>query len=79
MPIAKTRLEIAQTVKALQCVRTNDLAAIEKLAQSGVPFILNYNDPISGEYPLGIAALQGNAELVRVRILFKKLAVLMII
>ena len=69
MPVAKTRLEIAQIVKALQCVRTNDLAALEKLANSGVPFILNFNDPISGEYPLGIAASLGNAELVRVNFL----------
>ncbi len=66
MPIAKTRLELAQIVKVIQSVRHSDRDALEKLGTCGIPFILDYNEPQSGDFPLGVAASQQDPELVRV-------------
>lgn len=72
--MAKTRLEVAQLVKVMQSVRHNDRGPLEKLGTCGIPFILNYNDPTTGEFPLGVAASQQDPELVRVSVLSKYVA-----
>ena len=60
MPVAQTRLEILQICKLLQCVREEDTAQIAKLVESGVPNLINYNEPNEGETALTIAAAQNN-------------------
>ena len=48
MPKAVSRLEILQVCKLLQCVREKDKKQVEKLTISGVPHLINYNDPDEG-------------------------------
>jgi ankyrin repeat protein len=60
MPTAQTRLEILQICKLLQCVREEDKEQIKKLVDSGVPLLINYNEPNEGETALTVAAAQNN-------------------
>ena len=60
MPVAQTRLETLQICKLLQCVREEDTSQIEKLTISGVPHLINYNEPTEGETALSIAATANN-------------------
>ena len=60
MPIAQTRLETLQVCKLLQCVREEDKEQIEKLINSGVPHLINYNEPNEGDTALNIAAAANN-------------------
>lgn len=41
MPLAKTRLEVVQVRKLIQCVRTQDGPQIAKMAEQGVHGLLN--------------------------------------
>lgn len=58
MAIAQTRLEVLQICKLLQCVRDNDEEQIRKLTESGVPNLINYNEPNDGETALSTAAVR---------------------
>lgn len=49
MPKAVSRLEVLQVCKLLQCVRAKDKHQIEKLTTSGIPHLVNYNDPDEGK------------------------------
>lgn len=46
MPLAKSRLEVLQVRKLIQCVRTQDSTQIAKMAEQGIYGLLNYQ----GEY-----------------------------
>ncbi|KAF6028163.1 ANKEF1 [Bugula neritina] len=63
MPVAKERLEILQVCKLLQCCRTVDMDQIAKLCDSGVPLLINFNEPENGDTALGIAASKNNEDL----------------
>ena len=58
MAVAQTRLEVLQICKLLQCVRENDEEQIKKLTESGVPNLINYNEPNDGETALSTAAVR---------------------
>lgn len=64
MPLAQTRLETLQICKLLQCVREEDKEQIKKLVDSGVPHLINYNEPNEGETALTIAAAQNNDNMI---------------
>ena len=64
MPAAQTRLEILQVCKLLQCVRDNDEEQVKKLTDSGVPNLVNYNDPNDGDTALTMAAVQNNETMI---------------
>ncbi|KAK7490166.1 hypothetical protein BaRGS_00018511 [Batillaria attramentaria] len=63
MPKAVSRLEILQVCKLLQCVRDQDKRQIQKLTTSGVPHLINYNDPEEGNTALSIAAASNDEEM----------------
>ena len=42
MPLAKSRLEVLQIRKLIHCVRDRDVPQIEKLAELGLPGILDF-------------------------------------
>ena len=50
MPKAASRLELLQICKLLQCVREKNKEQVEKLTISGVPHLINYNDPNEGSF-----------------------------
>ena len=56
MPIAKTRLQILQVCKLLQCVRDGNKEQVEKLTINGCPHLINFNDPAEGLTALIVAA-----------------------
>lgn len=58
--MAKTRIEELQVCKLLQCVRDQDREQIEKLCDSGVPLLINYNEPEHGDTALNIAATRND-------------------
>ena len=41
MPLAMDRLEVLQVRKLIQCVRTHDTTQISKMAEQGVPGVLD--------------------------------------
>eukprot|EP00731_Ephydatia_muelleri_P024470 Em0016g741a len=55
MPLARSRLEILQIRKLIQCVRSQDIAQIIKLIQMGIDGLVNYQDPSTGDAPLHVA------------------------
>ena len=58
MPLARSRLEILQIRKLIQCVRSQDVAQIIKLIQMGINGLVNYQDPSTGDAPLHVAVIQ---------------------
>ena len=48
MPLARSRLEILQIRKLIQCVRSQDVAQIIKLIQMGIDGLVNYQGMIRG-------------------------------
>ncbi|XP_064602461.1 ankyrin repeat and EF-hand domain-containing protein 1-like isoform X2 [Liolophura sinensis] len=64
MPFAQTRLESLQVCKLLQCVREQDRVQIEKLTTSGIPHLVNYNDPNDGDTALSVAACANNDDMI---------------
>lgn len=64
MPKATSRLEILQVCKLLQCVREQDKKQIEKLTLSGVPHLINYNDPDEGNTALSVAAASNDEDMI---------------
>ena len=64
MPLAQTRLETLQICKLLQCVREEERVQIEKLTLNGVPHLINYNEPTTGETALSTAAAANNDSMI---------------
>ena len=64
MPLAQTRLEMLQICKLLQCVREEERVQIEKLTLNGVPHLINYNEPTTGETALSTAAAANNDSMI---------------
>ncbi|XP_071080411.1 ankyrin repeat and EF-hand domain-containing protein 1-like isoform X2 [Haliotis cracherodii] len=64
MPVAQNRLETLQVCKLLQCVRERDRQQIEKLTTSGLPHLINYNDPTEGTTALSVAAIANDDEMI---------------
>lgn len=65
MPKAKTRLEVLQVSTLLKCVYTGDQIQIKKIIESGVPDIINYQEPKDGETALTVAAAANNDDMVK--------------
>jgi ankyrin repeat protein len=64
MPIAQDPVEILQVKKLLHCVRLQDYQQIKKLCEKGVPYLVNYNEPIEGETALILASSMNNEKMI---------------
>lgn len=64
MPYAETRLEILQVRKLIQCARDKDVDQIEKMIEKGIPDLLSYQDPDSGDTALHVAVLANDEKIV---------------
>ncbi len=64
MPVAQSRLETLQICKLLQCVRDKDKTQIEKMTISGLPHLINYNDPGEGITALSVAAVANDDDMI---------------
>ncbi|XP_065842116.1 ankyrin repeat and EF-hand domain-containing protein 1-like [Oscarella lobularis] len=64
MPEVTSRLELLQVQKLLYSVRVQDARQIEKLLAQGVPNLINYHDPESGETALHLAAKENKTDMV---------------
>lgn len=64
MPVAKDPVEVLQVKKLLHCVRIEDYPQIEKLCDKGIPYLLNYNEPLNGETALILASVMNNERMI---------------
>lgn len=62
---ATTRLEIQQTYKLLQLVRSGDFEAIQQFLREGIPYLINYGDPQEGETALHLASFEDKEKMVQ--------------
>ena len=57
MPLARSRLEILQVRKLIQCVRSQDVAQINKLVEMGINELVNYQGTaVEGVFSVGVYA-----------------------